>query len=134
LLGHSDGDVLLHAICDALLGAAGLGDIGRKFPDTDPALRDADSSELLTAVGRQIVQLHYTIANIDATLVAQRPRMASHIPTMAGNIARLLQIHRTQVNVKAKTNERLGSLGRNEGIAAHALVLLELALPAVPGT
>jgi 2-C-methyl-D-erythritol 2,4-cyclodiphosphate synthase len=127
LLGHSDGDVLLHAICDALLGAAGLGDIGGRFPDTDPALRGADSGALLTTIGREVVQRGYRVVNIDTTIIAQAPRMAPHIATMVANVARLLDIDTAQVNIKAKTNERLGFLGRGEGIAAQAIVLIEAA-------
>jgi 2-C-methyl-D-erythritol 2,4-cyclodiphosphate synthase len=127
LLGHSDGDVLLHAICDALLGAAGLGDIGGRFPDTDPALSGADSGPLLATVGREVAQRGYRVVNIDTTIIAQAPRMAPHIPTMVTNVARLLGIDRTQVNIKAKTNERLGFLGRGEGIAAQAIALIEAA-------
>jgi 2-C-methyl-D-erythritol 2,4-cyclodiphosphate synthase len=127
LLGHSDGDVLLHAICDALLGAAALGDIGGRFPDTDPALRGIDSGALLSAVGREVEQCGYRVVNVDATIIAQAPRMAPHIPAMAANIARLLGIEATQVNVKAKTSERLGFLGRGEGIAVQAVALIETA-------
>jgi len=127
LLGHSDGDVLLHAICDELLGAAGLGDIGGRFPDTDPALSGADSGALLATVGREVAQRGYRIVNIDSTIIAQAPRMAPHVPTMVGNVARLLGIDATQVNIKAKTNERLGFLGRGEGIAAQAIALIEAA-------
>jgi 2-C-methyl-D-erythritol 2,4-cyclodiphosphate synthase len=127
LLGHSDGDVLLHAICDALLGAAGLGDIGGRFPDTDPALSGADSGALLATVGREVAQRGYRIVNIDSTIIAQAPRMGPHIPTMVANVARLLGIDATQVNIKAKTNERLGFLGRGEGIAAQAIALIEAA-------
>jgi 2-C-methyl-D-erythritol 2,4-cyclodiphosphate synthase len=127
LLGHSDGDVLLHAICDALLGAAGLGDIGRHFPDTDPQYRGADSSRLLAAVGERVRTAGYAIGNIDATIVAQAPRMAPHIPAMIAGIAQTLAIAPSQVNVKAKTTEGLGSTGRGEGIAAEAVALLQKA-------
>ena len=127
LLGHSDGDVLLHAICDALLGAAGLGDIGGRFPDTDDALRGADSAVLLATVGSEVRARGFTVVNVDTTIIAQAPRMAPHIPAMGANIARLLEIEATQVNIKAKTNERLGFLGRGEGIAALASVLIETA-------
>jgi 2-C-methyl-D-erythritol 2,4-cyclodiphosphate synthase len=126
LLGHSDGDVLLHAICDALLGAAGLGDIGGRFPDTDEALRGADSAVLLATVGREVRARGFAVVNIDTTIIAQAPRMAPHIPAMAANIARLLEIEAAQVNIKAKTNERLGFLGRGEGIAALASALIEM--------
>jgi 2-C-methyl-D-erythritol 2,4-cyclodiphosphate synthase len=125
LLGHSDGDVLLHAICDALLGAAAVGDIGKRFPDTDPALSGADSSVLLATVGREVRARGFAIVNLDTTIIAQAPRMAPHIPAMVANIARLLEIDASQVNVKAKTNERLGFLGRGEGIAALASALIE---------
>ena len=125
MLGHSDGDVLLHAICDALLGAAGLGDIGGRFPDTDEGLRGADSGVLLATVGSEVRAHGFAVVNIDTTVIAQAPRMAPHIPMMAANIARHLDIEVTQVNIKAKTNERLGFLGRGEGIAALANVVIE---------
>jgi len=127
LLGHSDGDVLLHAICDALLGAAGLGDIGRHFPDSDPAYQGADSRRLLRAVGERVHAAGYAIGNVDATVVAQAPRMAPHIPAMVERIAAALAIDPTRVNVKAKTTERLGFAGRGEGIAAQAVALLKKA-------
>ena len=122
--GHSDADVLLHAVCDALLGAAGLGDIGRHFPDTDPRYKGADSRVLLRAVGEKIVAAHYAVANIDATIIAQAPKMAPHAERMAANIAADLGIARGAVNIKAKTTERLGFTGRGEGIAAEAVALL----------
>jgi 2-C-methyl-D-erythritol 2,4-cyclodiphosphate synthase len=125
LLGHSDGDVLLHAICDALLGAAGLGDIGGRFPDTDPTLRGVDSGRLLADVGKEVQQRGYRVVNIDSTIIAQAPRMAPHIPAMVANVARLLAIDAVQINIKAKTNERLGFLGRGEGIAVQAVALIE---------
>ncbi len=125
LLGHSDGDVLLHAICDALLGAAGLGDIGQHFPDTDGRYKGADSLELLREVGARIAAMRFKVANLDATVIAQEPRMAPHIPQMVQNIARVLAIAAGQVNVKAKTTERLGYIGRGEGIAAEVVALLE---------
>ena len=124
LLGHSDGDVLLHAICDALLGAAGLGDIGRHFPDTDPAYKGADSSLLLRAVGERVRAAGYVIGNVDATIIAQVPRMGPHIPAMVERIAGALAIEAGRINVKAKTTERLGFTGRGEGIAAEAVALL----------
>jgi len=124
LLGHSDGDVLLHAICDALLGAAGLGDIGGRFPDTDERLRGADSGTLLATIGREVRSRGFAIVNIDTTIIAQAPRMAPHIPAMVANVGRLLEIDASQVNIKAKTNERLGFLGRGEGIAALAIALI----------
>ena len=125
LLGHSDGDVLLHAICDALLGAAGLGDIGQHFPDTDGRYKGADSLVLLREVGARVGALRFRIGNIDATIIAQEPRMTPHIPQMVRNIAGALSIGSAQVNVKAKTAERLGYIGRGEGIAVEAVALLE---------
>lgn len=125
LAGHSDADVLLHAICDALLGAAGLGDIGRHFPDTDPAYAGADSRVLLRQVAALIAQSGYRIANIDSTIIAQAPKMAPHIAQMTANISADLGIEAERVNVKAKTTEKLGSIGRGEGIAAEAIALLE---------
>lgn len=124
LLGHSDADVLLHAITDALLGAAALGDIGKLFPDTDAKFAGADSRVLLREAVRQVNLAGYVVGNLDATIIAQRPKMAPHISTMVENIARDLQVANGQVNVKAKTNEKLGYLGREEGIAAEAVVLL----------
>ncbi len=125
LLGHSDGDVLLHAVCDALLGAAGLGDIGQHFPDTDARYRGADSLGLLREVAERIAALHWTIGNVDATIIAQAPRMAPHVAQMARNIAEALRVSTGQVNVKAKTTERLGFTGRGEGIAAEAVALIQ---------
>lgn len=124
LLGHSDADVLLHAITDALFGAAGLGDIGRHFPDTDPAFKGADSRALLREAGRRVAAAGYAVGNIDATLIAQAPKMAPHLPGMISHIAADLGIAPEQVNLKAKTNERLGWEGREEGIAAQAVALL----------
>jgi 2-C-methyl-D-erythritol 2,4-cyclodiphosphate synthase len=121
--GHSDADVLLHAICDALLGAAGLGDIGRHFPDSDAAYKDADSRALLRQVKAKLGKAR--IVNIDATILAQEPRMAPHVPRMIENIAADLGIPPATVNIKATTTEHLGFLGRAEGIAAQAVVLLE---------
>jgi 2-C-methyl-D-erythritol 2,4-cyclodiphosphate synthase len=132
--GHSDADVLLHAITDALLGAAGLGDIGRHFPDTDPTYKGADSRALLREVGRKILAANFGIANIDATIIAQAPRMSPHVDRMAENIAADLGIARSAVNVKAKTTERLGFTGRGEGIAAEAVALLSGLAPPKPGT
>jgi 2-C-methyl-D-erythritol 2,4-cyclodiphosphate synthase len=123
LEGRSDADVLLHAICDALLGAAGLGDIGRHFPDTDAAYRDADSRHLLRQVKQKLGKAK--ILNIDATIMAQEPRMAPHVARMAENIAADLGIAAAAVNIKATTTEHLGFIGRAEGIAAQAVVLLE---------
>ena len=124
LLGHSDADVLLHAITDALIGAAGLGDIGRHFPDTDERFRGADSRRLLRETRNMLEAAGWQVANVDSTVVAQRPRMAEHIPGMVKNIAADLGILPELVNVKAKTHERLGFEGRSEGIAAQAVVLL----------
>ena len=124
LAGHSDADVLLHAICDAVLGAAGLGDIGRHFPDTDPRYKGIDSRELLREVGRLIKAKGYTVGNVDATIIAQAPKMAPHIPTMTAHIAADLNIAAESVNVKATTTEKLGFTGRGEGIAAEAVCLL----------
>jgi 2-C-methyl-D-erythritol 2,4-cyclodiphosphate synthase len=124
LLGHSDADALLHALCDALLGAAALGDIGRHFPDTDPTWRGADSRGLLRAVAAKVRAAGFDIGNVDATIVAQAPRMAPHIPAMVACIAADLGIAPDRVNVKAKTTERLGFTGRGEGIAAEAVALL----------
>ncbi len=124
LLGHSDADVLLHAITDALFGAAGLGDIGRHFPDTDPRYAGADSRVLLRAAGQTLRDAGFEIGNIDATVIAQQPKLAPHVPTMVAHIAGDLGILPAQVNVKAKTNERLGWEGREEGIAAQAIALV----------
>lgn len=124
LLGHSDADALLHAITDALLGAAALGDIGKLFPDTDARFAGADSRVLLREAMRQVKQAGYLLGNLDATIIAQRPKMAPHIPLMVERIAEDLEVAVTQVNVKAKTNEGLGYLGREEGIATEAVVLL----------
>lgn len=125
LLGHSDADVLLHAICDALLGAAGLGDIGRHFPDTDPAYQGAESRVLLRETGARVQSAGWRIGNIDATIIAQAPRMAPHAAQMIGNIAADLGIDAGAINIKAKTTERLGFTGRGEGIAAEAVALLQ---------
>jgi 2-C-methyl-D-erythritol 2,4-cyclodiphosphate synthase len=123
LAGHSDADVLLHAICDAIIGALGLGDIGSHFPDTDPRYKGADSRELLRQVGFMLGGT-WRIANIDSTIIAQAPKMAPHIPLMRENIAVELRIEPAAVNVKAKTAERLGAVGRGEGIAAEAVALI----------
>jgi len=124
LLGHSDADVLLHALTDALLGAAGLGDIGRHFPDTAAEFAGADSRVLLREAAARVRAAGYLVGNVDATIIAQAPKMAPHIPTMVANVAADLGIAVSQVNIKAKTNERLGYLGREEGIAAEAIALL----------
>jgi 2-C-methyl-D-erythritol 2,4-cyclodiphosphate synthase len=125
LLGHSDADVLLHAIADAILGAIGEGDIGKHFPDTDPAYKGADSLKLLEHVGKLAVERGYVLGNLDATIIAQRPKMAPHIATMRENISRVLQAGIDQVNVKATTEEGLGFTGAGEGISAHAVVLMK---------
>lgn len=124
LAGHSDADVLLHAICDALIGAAGLGDIGTHFPDTDPRYKGADSRDLLRAVGRLLAAGGFEVANVDATIIAQAPKMAPYIARMRNNIAEDLGLAAGAVNVKAKTAEHLGALGRGEGIAAQAVALI----------
>ena len=125
LLGHSDADVLLHAVSDSLLGAAALGDIGKHFPDTDPQYKGADSLELLRVVGEKIKEAGYIVGNIDVTMIAQRPKLAPHIPTMRENIARVLSIDVSQVNVKATTEEHLGFTGDGSGMSCHAVCLLE---------
>lgn len=125
LLGHSDADVLLHAIADAILGAIGEGDIGKHFPDTDPAFEGADSLKLLAHVMTVADRRGYRLGNLDATIIAQRPKMAPHIPAMRENIALVLHAGLEQINVKATTEEGLGFTGTGEGISAHAVVLLE---------
>jgi 2-C-methyl-D-erythritol 2,4-cyclodiphosphate synthase len=124
LAGHSDADVLLHAICDALLGAAGLGDIGRHFPDTDATFAGIDSRILLRRVAEQLQQRNWRVGNVDATIIAQAPKMAPHIPRMTAHIADDLGIALDRVNVKATTTEKLGFTGRGEGIAAEAVCLI----------
>lgn len=125
LLGHSDADVLLHAVMDALLGAAGLGDIGRHFPDTDPAYGGISSVKLLRAVGDMITACGYRVGNLDVTMIAQSPKLKDYIPGMEANIASTLGIEKGRVNVKATTEEHLGFTGREEGMACHAVCLLE---------
>ena len=125
LLGHSDADVLLHAVSDALLGAAGLGDIGKHFPDTDPQYKGADSLKLLQIVGEKIADAGYRVSNIDVTMIAQRPKLRPYIPQMEENIAMALGIARDRVNVKATTEEELGFTGSGAGMACHAVCLLE---------
>ncbi len=125
LLGHSDADVLAHAVTDALLGAAGLGDIGRHFPDTDARFAGADSLVLLAEAVRRVREAGYSVGNVDATIVAQAPRMAPYIGEMNARLARAIGVEVGQVNVKARTTERLGFEGRGEGISAHAVALLE---------
>lgn len=124
LLGHSDADVLIHAICDALLGAAGLGDIGRHFPDSDPAYKGCDSRTLLRRVMELVGKKGYLLGNIDATIVCQQPKLAPHIPTMIANIAADCRVSLQQINIKATTTEQLGFCGRGEGIAAYAVALI----------
>lgn len=125
LAAHSDGDVVLHALCDALLGAAALGDIGKHFPDTDPQFKGADSRVLLRDVYRLVQNRGYAVVNTDVTIIAQAPKMAPHIQAMCRNIADDLGIGLDCVNVKATTTEKLGFEGRSEGIAVHAVVLIE---------
>lgn len=125
LEAHSDGDVALHALCDALLGAAALGDIGQHFPDSDPLFRDADSRGLLRDVVEKIRQLGWQVSNIDVTIIAQTPRLSAHLPAMRACVAADCAVDEVQVNFKATTTERLGTVGREEGIACHAVVLLE---------
>ena len=125
LLGHSDADVLLHAVSDALLGAAGLGDIGKHFPDTDPQYKGADSMELLRQVARKVSQKGYRVSNVDVTMIAQAPKLRPHIPQMEENIAAALGIAADRVNVKATTEEHLGFTGEGLGMACHAVCLLE---------
>lgn len=123
--GHSDADVLLHAVSDALLGAAGLGDIGRHFPDTDPKYKGADSLELLRVVAKKVSDAGYQVGNIDVTMIAQRPKLMPYIPQMEENIAQAVGVSRNQVNVKATTEEKLGFTGTGEGMRCHAVCLLE---------
>lgn len=128
LAGHSDADVLIHAVCDACLGAAALGDIGRHFPDSDARYKDIDSRALLRAVQGLISKAGWQVENLDVTVVAEAPRLAPHVPAMVENLAADLKLVLGQVNIKATTSERLGYLGREEGIAAHAVVLLRRAV------
>ena len=125
LLGHSDADVLLHAVSDALLGAAGLGDIGRHFPDTDPKYKGADSLKLLEIVGQKVAAAGYRVSNIDVTMIAQKPKLKDHISRMQENIASALNIAPDRVNVKATTEEKLGFTGTEQGMACHAVCRLE---------
>ncbi|CAA0123632.1 2-C-methyl-D-erythritol 2,4-cyclodiphosphate synthase [Halioglobus japonicus] len=129
LVAHSDGDVLIHAVCDALLGALGEGDIGRHFPDTDPANAGIDSRKLLRRVMQIVVSAGWELGNLDATLIAEAPRMAAHIAGMRQNLSADMGATVGQVNIKATTTETLGFAGRKEGIAAHAVVLLQIAQP-----
>lgn len=125
LLGHSDADVLLHAVSDALLGAAGLGDIGKHFPDTDPQYKGADSLVLLQVVAQRVKEAGYRVSNIDVTMIAQRPKLKDHIPQMVLNIAAAVGIEANRVNVKATTEEKLGFTGEGLGMSCHAVCLLE---------
>ena len=125
LLGHSDADVLLHAVSDALLGAAGLGDIGKHFPDTDPQYKGADSLKLLTIVAQRVGEAGYRVSNIDVTMIAQKPKLKDHIPQMVKNIAAAVGIAENRVNVKATTEEKLGFTGEGLGMSCHAVCLLE---------
>lgn len=125
LLGHSDADVLLHAVSDALLGAAALGDIGNHFPDTDPRFKDADSRVLLRRVVELINKKGYTVGNVDATVIAQAPKLAPYIETIINNIAEDCKVSADRINVKATTEEQLGFTGRKEGISAHAVCIIE---------
>ncbi len=129
LLGHSDADVLLHAICDAILGALGLGDIGKHFPDNSAAFAGIDSRKLLRAVIDKARRAGFQIANLDSTIICQRPKLAPHIPQMVARIAADCQVEAERINVKATTTETLGFAGRSEGIAAHAVVLLQAQFP-----
>jgi len=125
LLGHSDADVLLHAVSDALLGAAGLGDIGRHFPDTDPTYKDADSRKLLALVVEKIHMAGYGVGNVDVTMIAQKPKLKDYIPQMQRNIALTLGVEENRVNIKATTEENLGLTGDGSGMACHAVCLLK---------
>ena len=125
LLGHSDADVLLHAVSDALLGAAGLGDIGRHFPDTDPRYKGADSLELLKIVAGKVSDAGYRVSNVDVTMIAQKPKLKDYLPLIQENIAMALNICADRVNVKATTEEHLGFTGSGEGMSCHAVCLLE---------
>lgn len=125
LLGHSDADVLLHAISDALLGAAALGDIGKHFPDTDPRYKGADSLKLLEEIGNLLAEKGYVVGNVDATIVAQKPKMLPHISQMRENIARVLRVDIDQINVKATTEEHLGFTGSGQGISSYAVAGIE---------
>ena len=125
LLGHSDADVLLHAVSDALLGAAGLGDIGKHFPDTDPQYKGADSLKLLQIVAQRVQEAGYRVSNIDVTMIAQRPKLRPHIEQMERNIAGAVGVDVSRVNVKATTEEKLGFTGSGEGMSCHAVCLLE---------
>ena len=125
LVAHSDGDVLIHAICDAILGAMALGDIGKHFPDNDPAFKNIDSAELLKSVMQSASDKGYKVGNLDCTVIAQAPRLGAHIPAMQTKLSGLLNVESGAVNVKATTTEKMGYTGRGEGISAHAVVLMQ---------
>ena len=125
LIAHSDGDVLIHAICDAILGAIALGDIGKHFPDNDPAFKNIDSAELLKSVMQSANNKGYVVGNLDCTVIAQAPRLGAHIPAMQTKLSGLLNVEVDVVNVKATTTEKMGYAGRGEGISAHAVVLMQ---------
>ena len=125
LIAHSDGDVLIHAICDAILGAMALGDIGKHFPDNDPAFKNIDSAELLKSVMQSASDKGYKVGNLDCTVIAQAPRLGAHIPAMQTKLSMLLNVESGAVNVKATTTEKMGYTGRGEGISAHAVVLMQ---------
>src|SRR6056300_30944 len=125
LIAHSDGDVLIHAICDAILGAIALGDIGKHFPDNDPAFKNIDSAELLKSVMQSANKKGYVVGNLDCTVIAQAPRLGAHISAMQTKLAGLLNVEVDAVNVKATTTEKMGYTGRGEGISAHAVVLMQ---------
>ncbi|MGH7863098.1 MAG: 2-C-methyl-D-erythritol 2,4-cyclodiphosphate synthase [Candidatus Dormibacteraceae bacterium] len=129
LEGHSDADSLIHAVIDAIFGAGGLGDIGQHFPDSDPALAGMDSAQLLAAAARKVAEAGYQLINVDAVVIAQEPRLGPHLGAMAENIADALGVDRARVSVKATSPERMGALGRSEGIAAQAVALLEEIAP-----
>ncbi len=124
LVAHSDGDVLLHALCDALLGAAALGDIGKHFPDNDPNYKDIDSSALVKNVVQELAKSNYLVGNVDSTIILERPKLAEHIDKMQQNVSRLLEISIDDINIKATTNEGMGFIGRGEGVAAYVVVTL----------
>lgn len=121
---HSDGDVLLHALCDALLGAAAMGDIGKHFPDNDPKYKDIDSSALVNSVVDELGKKNYKVGNIDSTIILEKPKLAAQIPAMQKNVSKLLNISLDNINIKATTNERMGFIGRGEGVAAYVAVML----------
>lgn len=123
-IAHSDGDVLIHSLCDAMLGAIAAGDIGQHFPDTDERYKNIDSGVLLDQVNQLLIKDNYAVINIDITIIAQSPKMAPHIPAMSDNLANVLNLAKTQINIKATTTESLGFAGREEGIAVHAVVML----------